>query len=339
MKRDKRNAAVVVSDPGDRAALLARVVPAALAVLLLMARGLLLHEHSSFRYGYPAAPLLAALHVRWPLDWLLAGAAVASLIIAAARPSRAARTAALACMALLFAGDQGRLFPGLYGFSLFLFALTAVRDPRVAADAVRVALAAVYMWSGVHKLSPHFAHDLRWFVAPVLRAIGVADGPSAWLTVAAWAAAAGETAFGVALLLPRGPSAVRAGALAAALAMHALIALCIGPLRGGWNNSAWAWNAATAVTAAVAFIARQLSAPHSTHAVARVVQWVVPPPAWRALWRSRAAAAVVALFLVAPALHLVDRWDTSLSFNVYTGNINSGAVFCCFPLAHLLTLS
>jgi hypothetical protein len=57
---------------------------------------------------------------------------------------------------------------------------------------------------------------------------------------AAWSSALMEVALGLCLLLaPRGR--LRTTAFVGVCCMHLLIAVCIGPLRGNWNNSAWVW--------------------------------------------------------------------------------------------------
>ena len=90
--------------------------------------------------------------------------------------------------------------------------------------------------------------------------------------------------------------------------MHSLIFVCIGPLRDGWNNSAWIWNLTVAIQTVIVF-------------------YRAPAFCWSTMFDApRAhcvpqALAVVFLGLL-PVLNNLNCWDSALSFNVYTGNVD-----------------
>ncbi|MEM1304795.1 MAG: hypothetical protein AAGG46_07850, partial [Planctomycetota bacterium] len=183
-----------------------------------------------------------------PFDRLALAAFVGLLIAVMVRPRwRAGVWLLLAAFTLFFLQDQNRAWPSFYQFFV-LFLLLAndggAEDEdsagRVLA-AMRFVLGAIYFWAGVAKLNPHFFHEeFPWFLEPLADRLPL---EASWLTAVAPLAAVLEVLIGVGLLTKR----FRPPAVIAALAMHTLILLCIGPLRGGWSNSSWAWGMAVAV--------------------------------------------------------------------------------------------
>jgi hypothetical protein len=215
-------------------------------------------------------------------------------------------------LGVLFLQDQSRLWPSFYEFFLlFLLALphpsgTDQEDDRRSLAGMQFVVAAVYFWGGFHKLTTHFVSQaFPWFVQPWTNAGFIPAAAVPWL---AGLVPAYEMAVGIGLLTRR----FRRPALAAALAMHLVILACIGPLREHWNNAAWGWSLATAVLAWTLFAA----APPFTFA------GMFAAPRIRCLPQ----LLVAVLLGMLPALNGLNRWDSALSFNVYTGNTTEGYV-------------
>jgi len=215
-------------------------------------------------------------------------------------------------LGVLFLQDQSRLWPSFYEFFLlFLLVLphrpdTGQEDDRRTLTGMRFVVAAVYFWGGFHKLTTHFLHQaFPWFVQPLTNA-GIV--PAAAVPMLAGLVPAYEMAVGLGLLTRR----FRRPALAAALAMHLVILACIGPLREHWNDSAWSWSLASAALAWTLFAA----APPFTFA------GMFAAPRSRCLPQ----LLVAVLLGILPALNGLNRWDSALSFNVYTGNTTEGYV-------------
>lgn len=273
---------------------------------------------------YPLVPLCGLVPAFFaPLDRAILLLLVGLLagLAAAPRSSRFA-IALVGLVAVLFAQDQSRLWPSFYEFFLLLVIVLSWRPQDAAHEshrlltAMRFVVAAVYFWSGVQKLTPHFVHEeFAWFIRPLTDRVPFAVPGLPFLAVAA---AIGETLLGLGLLSHR----FRRFALLEALAMHAIIFFCIGPLRGDWNDAAWLWSLASALLAWLLF--------HDA-----------PPFSFRTMfagpWPARVPRALaVALVGAAPLLNNVNRWDSALSFNVYTGNVTAAVVVMPAGLANRL---
>jgi hypothetical protein len=162
-------------------------------------------------------------------------------------------------------------------------------------------LAAVYFWGGFQKLNTHFFNEeFPWFLRPMTDLLPF-EIP--YLPVLGLFAAVFELLFGIGLLTRR----FRTFALYDAMLMHALIFVCIGPIRNNWNDSAWIWSAATAALVWVLF-------------------YKAPPFEFKKMWDASSLynvpQALALLFIgILPVLNNVNLWDSALSFNVYTGNV------------------
>ena len=289
------------------------VVSRALAVSLLLCLAFSWRLWLSSRL-YPLVPVGGLVPAfPWPLDAAVLALLVALLVALACRPlSRRLAGGAVGLFALLFLQDQSRLWPSFYlFFFLLLFLLGHRRDGGEPAAGrtlagMRFAVAMAYFWGGVQKLTPHFFHEeFPWFIKPLTDLL---PGPVPGLGVVGAAAALGEAAFGLGLLT----KAYRSLALWEALVMHELILVCIGPLRGDWNDSAWIWGQTMAVLLGLLFYA---AAPF------RLGAMFAPPLA------ANLPQALAVVFLgVLPVLNNFNRWDSALSFNVYTGNSSQAQV-------------
>jgi hypothetical protein len=262
---------------------------------------------------YPLTPLLGIVPP-FP-EWLdtavvfsLAGLLSAVLVWPLARLPVAV---VVGLLLILFAQDQSRLWPSFYtSFLMFLLLLGHDRGGQRAAGhtlaGMRFAFAAIYFWGGFQKLTQHFFwEEFPWFIQPLTNLVPL---PETWIPAIGVAAAVFEMVFALGLLTTR----FRRLALWEALAMHAVILICIGPLRGHWNDSAWVWSLTMAAQVWLLFYA----APPF-----EVAAMLAGPPG------SRVARALVFLLVgIMPALNSMNRWDSALSFNIYSGNVNVGSV-------------
>ena len=105
-----------------------------------------------------------------PWDRLLFAGLLLSLILAL-RFHRTGVVLFLVGAAFLMLGDQNRLQPWFYLYLILL--LLTLFPPKTALSGCRVALSAVYIWSGIHKLNPQFFQEIvPWFAAPAEKWFG-----------------------------------------------------------------------------------------------------------------------------------------------------------------------
>ncbi len=294
---------------------------------------------------YPLVPVLGLVpRFPWLLDGAVLGLLVGLLTALAFRPlSRPLAAAVVAVVAVLFLQDQSRLWPSFYLFFFLLLLLSSHGreggEPAAGRTlaGMRFAVAMAYFWGGVQKLTPHFFYEeFPWFVKPLTDLVPV---PIPGLPVIAALAAGFEVLFGLGLLTKR----FRAVALYEGLAMHALILICIGPLRGNWNDSAWIWGQTMAVLLVLLFYAAPPfriavmfdGAPAWNLSSLEALTHFRPSAALRVflafihrsiLQTPRVQAAVVVFLGLLPVLNNVNRWDSALSFNIYSGNVSRAQV-------------
>lgn len=243
----------------------------------------------------------------WVQIVLLLTLLTSTLLLLVAPKVRAHGVAVLAAAALV-ALDLNRLQPWFYEYVLLILVFGLFRrQPNRAETAWRLAaliVAAIYFWSGLHKLSTGFEtyvfpNLIRRF-APYIG--DGKEGPAAWLRIAApWV----EASIGAALLVPR----LRRWGVAGVLGMHLLILVAIGPLGNNDNTVVWPWNLASSALCVVLFLGNPTA--------------VFPDLLSRSGWVGPLLFTLCGLM---PALHLVDLWDTFLSASLYSGRRWDAAV-------------
>ena len=198
--------------------------------------------------------------------------------------------------------DQSRLEPWFIEYLLLLFAVFFSRDNSAAFSGCRMILAAVYFWSGVHKMNTSFATKLfPWLVSPVLKL----DSESMIQVVGA-AVPFLEIGMAVALLFPK----TRRIGVIAIVVMHLFLLAVLGPWALDWNNVVMPWNVAMIVLVPVLFWESKASSK-------ALFAWSGSNWAYRA---------ILVFVLVLPPLSLAGLWDTSPSFALYSGNQLIGSV-------------
>lgn len=241
-------------------------------------------------------PVLAPPWDRWTFGIVL------GLLLIAAWRYRLGTGLFLATSLLLALGDQSRWQPWFYMYWVML--LFTMANHGTAFTACRVALCAVYFWSGAQKCNPHY-FDLvvPWFVKPA----------SAWLpaffaTAFQWSIAAAPV---VEMLLAAGLwfRRTRTVAVVTALIVHASALLFLGPLGHQHNWIIWPWNLAMPALVWILFPREPFDASRQTSGRNR---WVRP---------------ILAIFCLAPILSFFGKWDSYLSFSLYTGHLTKADIF------------
>jgi hypothetical protein len=263
---------------------------------------------------YPLVPLLDVCPpFPGPGDVLVLAVLVGLLLGLVVSPLSKPLSAAVVIMfTALFVQDQSRLWPSFYEMFYSFLLLVAHRRAGGEEEAsrtlmgMRFVMAAVYVWGGVQKLTVHFLQEeFPWFVSPLTDLVPF---PVPFMSVIAVGAAVFEILLGVGLLTRR----FRVIALWDAVLMHAVILVCIGPLRGHWNDSAWIWSLTMAARVWLLF--------HAAPPFRLTTMFAGP------LRENVPQVLTVVLVGLMPVLNNLNRWDSAVSFNVYTGNVSAGVV-------------
>jgi hypothetical protein len=179
--------------------------------------------------------------------------------------------------------------------------LVAIARSDTPLDICRLIVAAVYFWSGAHKINPEFAREtLPWML-----------GSLPYTAILGYAAPIAEMAIAVGLLT----AGFRRAAVIGALAMHAFILICIGVVHPFYDVIVWPWNVAMCV-----FVVLLLWNYGKRIVVGRT-------------WFPRL---VLLLFGIAPVLSVGNLWDGYLSFALYSGNNNSATIYMADAMADRL---
>lgn len=282
-----------------RAALLTNVLALGLLSGLVLSPKLWLSTRS-----YPLTPVWDRLPtIPPPFDAVWFGTMLALLIALVFVPWRRWLLVALLTLAVASAlFDQSRWQPWFYQYLAMLAALAwAAWKPddssrqESALGTCRLVVAATYFWSGVQKINATFvAVVCPWLLEPLPEAVRSLLG---W---AGYVAPFVEAAVGVGLLWPR----LRPPAIAAAVVMHLLLLLALGPTGHNWNSVVWPWNVVMIAAVLVLFV-------RTPEAPARAILWP------RGCLYGRL---ILLTFGVLPGLHLVGLWDAYLSAALYSGN-------------------
>ena len=193
--------------------------------------------------------------------------------------------------------DQNRGQPWFYMYWVML-GLTLLPD-RTALAACQWALSGAYVWSGIQKCHAKFFLVVPgWFVSPAANW----HWPAGMMDLLRWLVASApvtEIFIGLALWI----KPLKGVAIGAAVLVHLLALLFLGPLGHNYNWVVWPWNLAMIALVVVLF---------ATLPSAQL------RPALADLRRSKLGTAAVALFWFLPVLSYGGWWDSYFSFTLYS---------------------
>ncbi|NUQ26554.1 MAG: DoxX family protein [Saprospiraceae bacterium] len=283
---------------------------------LLLGIGLSLTLWTSQRL-FPMAPVFPGLPVLpTPFDWVLLALLAVALLICLVIPDRRAVIVVMALLAVMLLQDQMRWQPWVYTYVLLLIPFAwKIAAPKTGKKKpapvdlvhpyipyVQIFLVGLYFWGGLHKLNANFGEVIYpLFVKALLK---LPDGH--WMyqaKVFSYFIPVTEIIVGIGLLIPR----LRKLAAIGAIVTHLIIILYLSPLGLNDNHIVIPWN--LAMIGVVYF--------SSFNNKNKLVLWRPQADHWR--WLTIGLAVLVWLM---PALNLRGKWDTYLSFNLYSGNIN-----------------
>lgn len=290
--------------------LVARIVALACLSSMVLCYKLWLGERS-----FPTSPVFNFLpHLEHPFDYILPGIAALLLIIISIHrnPQHYIALFVLVAIALLLF-DLNRWQPWFYQYGLMFFVLAFFnfrcddsKQQNSIVIAFKIMVAAVYFWSGLQKLNPHFLSDtFPWIMEPITRYLP--DNSITHFKFLGYSFPLIEAATGVCLLIP---SLQKLAAISAIL-MHVFILFILSPLGHNYNPVVWPWNIAMILFVVLLFY--------------NEVEY--SSVEWRSAWDYYSIKVTLILFVLMPLFNFFNLWDSYLSHNLYTGNTSGGSIY------------
>jgi hypothetical protein len=265
--------------------------------------------------NFPVVPVFDFLpRLQHPFDFILPAVAfVLLLCIVFFRYAQKLIIAYICISILLSLLDLNRWQPWFYQYLMMFVALSFynfrcdnVRLQNAITGVFKIMIAAIYFWSGLHKLNPRFLSDtFPWLMEPVMSALKIdtMDG----LIFLGKGFPLFETLTGICLLIPP----IKKAAVICAVLMHVFILFVLSPFGHNYNPVVWPWNIAMILFVILLFfndsksmLTEMRTAFHYTH-----------------------LKIVIALFVLMPLLNCFNLWDSYLSHNLYSGNTSNGDVY------------
>lgn len=264
---------------------------------------------------FPLVPILRFLPAfHHPYDYILPGITGALLLcIALLRKPRIFIVLFLVTASLLLLTDQNRWQPWFYQYVL-MFVILAFFNYRCDDNKQQTAIistfrwmvAAIYFWSGLQKLNPHFLADtFPWLMEPVTNHFG--PHTIDHLRFIGYCFPLIETGTGICLLIP----ALRKQGVIAAIIMHVFVLVVLSPLGHNYNPVVWPWNIAMILFVLLLFNNDASFSMTET----------------RSMLHYHNSKIVLALFVLMPLFNFFNDWDSYLSHNLYSGNTSGGVVY------------
>jgi hypothetical protein len=262
---------------------------------------------------FPLCPLFENFNINPPFDFILFGAELLLLVILLFTPHpRLIVFLILMVNVLLVFSDQNRLQPWFYLYNcLFLVLLfynwriDNINLYQSVFVILQLCIASVYVFSGLQKLNPNFVPEtFSWFIKPLGRF--VSERQMDILIKGGKMIPYLEMFIGFGLLV----KPLRFIAIPMVIIMHVSILILIGPLGNNYNMVVWPWNIVMIALSVFLFSGdhgeRQFSPVH--------------------LFKMPVFYLVLALFWVLPVMNLKNRWETYLSFSLYSGNNHNAKI-------------
>lgn len=272
---------------------------------------------------YPVCPVFSNWYISPPYDYsLLVLEIILILLLIVADKTRLLIFLLLLLNLAFCLLDQNRLQPWFFIYNSFLLVLLFynwridnVNNYNSFFIILQLCFCAVYVYSGLQKFNPGFINDTYpWFIKPLEKF--VSDRQMATLHKTGYVIPFIEIFIGIGLLV----KPLRFLSIPLVVLLHVIILLLMGPFGNNYNAVVWPWNIMMIILALLLFSGktneRFFSISH--------------------LFKQPVFYLVMILFWVLPAFNLVGKWETYLSFSLYSGNNHNGKILLCDEAYHRL---
>lgn len=208
--------------------------------------------------------------------------------------------------------DQNRLQPWFFIYNSFLLVLffynwriDNVNNYNSFFIILQLCLSAVYVYSGLQKMNPGFVTETYpWFIKPLYALFS--ERQMLALNKTGYIVPLYEIALGFGLLI----KPIRFIAIPMLLVLHCTIIVLMGPFGNNYNSVVWPWNLAMMVMGLLLFSGKTNERYFSISNLFNLPVFYL----------------VIALFWILPVFNLFNKWETYLSFSLYSGNNHNGKI-------------
>jgi uncharacterized membrane protein YphA (DoxX/SURF4 family) len=212
---------------------------------------------------------------------------------------------ALCALIIILLQDQQRWQPWVYFYLLVLlpFAIDAyTKQPISILVCIQIVIVGIYLWSGIHKFNSNFI-DLtftniltNFFQIKNERIISVARYGGYLVSIL-------EVLIAVALTIPK----FRTVGVILVISLHTFILVYLSPLGVDDNSIVYPWNIAMMLLTVLLFYKQK-------NDVTAIIQGTIQ--------MKLLSAALMVLVLILPFLNFANKWDSYLSFSLYSDKIS-----------------
>lgn len=262
---------------------------------------------------FPTCSMIQDFYVAPPYDYILFGLEIVLLLLLLIAPqTRLYIFLVLVLHIVWILLDQNRLQPWFYIYSIMLLVLffynwriDNVNNYYSFFIILQVCLAAVYVYSGLQKFNPAFIQETYpWFIKP-LQAV-FSERQMISLNKTGYVIPFYEIALGLMLLT----KPIRYIAIPMAICLHLAIVILMGPLGNNYNSVVWPWNIFMILLVILLFSGKTTERYFAISHLFKLPVFYL----------------VLVLFWIMPAFNLFNKWETYLSFSLYSGNNHDGKI-------------
>ncbi|MFT5641624.1 MAG: hypothetical protein ACI9A7_001729 [Cyclobacteriaceae bacterium] len=201
-------------------------------------------------------------------------------------------------LAIILSQDQLRWQPWVYLYSFLIIPFSISNDisDKGIITYLRLVIIAVYLWSGIHKMNPHFANENFQFIIDTYFGFLPMDSRSIILNMGYFIPLI-EILTAIFFLIPK----TRKFGVYIAIIMHLLIIVHLSPLGIDSNTIVIPWNFAMIFIVIILFSKIRIAS--------------MTPPPFRRYW---ALYSLLFIMYFGPVLNSLGMWDHYLSFSLYS---------------------
>jgi hypothetical protein len=287
-------------------------------IKISVAAGLLLSILCSYNLWagqrwYPVCPVFKDWYISPPYDYILLGLEIILILLLIIADKTRILIFLLLTLNLAFCLlDQNRLQPWFFIYNSFLLVLLFynwridnVNNYNSFFIILQLCFCAVYVYSGLQKFNPGFINETYpWFIRPLEKL--VSDRQMETLHKTGYVIPFIELFIGFGLLI----KPLRFISIPLLIMLHVIILLLMGPLGNNYNPVVWPWNIMMIVLALLLFSGKTNERFFSVSHLFKLPVFYM----------------VMILFWILPAFNLVGKWETYLSFSLYSGNNHTAKI-------------